>query len=339
MAFALKTRQPTGRIPYPLILIEGGEKAGKSWACAELSASNKVGQTYWIDLGEGAADEYGAIPGARYLVVEHDGTWKALIGAVDAIREEAQRAADADEPPVVLVIDSMTAEWDMLKDWTAQRARNSDRGQKALRANPDAEIDISMNYWNDATSRHRQLMTRLMTFPGIVVMTARGKETAAVDAGGKPIKNEKSYAVEGQKNLAYDASVWVRVSREHPPMVIGARSVHSGLRPGVDKPEPMKDFTLERLIFEALRCEPSKAHVRALATQRPAAVLRDEALNPATTVEDLRDLYSEAAASEQLAVVVKNGNDDDEVLADLLKRLAAERTPKAAPKPADEAAA
>lgn len=62
----LKTRKPTGAVPWPLVLLEGEEKAGKSWALAELSASDKVGDTYWFDLGEGAADEYGAIPGARY---------------------------------------------------------------------------------------------------------------------------------------------------------------------------------------------------------------------------------------------------------------------------------
>src|SRR5690606_23124247 len=99
---AIKTRKPTGAVPWPLILLEGGEKAGKSWACAELSASEKVGQTYWLDLSEGAADEYGAVPGARYLVVEHNGTWQDIVGQVAEIREEAARAADAGEPPVVL---------------------------------------------------------------------------------------------------------------------------------------------------------------------------------------------------------------------------------------------
>lgn len=324
----LKTRQPTGKVAWPLILVEGQEKAGKSWACAELSASEKVGQTYWIDLGEGAADEYGAIPGTRYLVVEHDGSWRALIEAVEAIRDEAQRAADAGEPPVVLVIDSMTAEWDLLKDWANQRARKSERGQKALLANPDAEIDISMNYWNDANTRHRQLMTKLMTFPGIVVMTARGKEVAALDANGRPINGKKSYAVEGQKNLAFDASVWVRVSRDHAPMVIGARSVHSGLRPGVDKPEPMPNFTLETLVFDALKCDPGQAHVRNLAAPASARELRDKALAKDTTVEELRSLYGTAKDADLLGETVTNENDDDELLAALIARRGAELAPK-----------
>src|SRR5258708_6860858 len=80
-AFKLVTRAPSGRVPYPLILIEGEEKAGKTWECILLSKSDKVGQMYFIDLGEGCADEYGAIPGASYLIVEHDGRWNSILGA------------------------------------------------------------------------------------------------------------------------------------------------------------------------------------------------------------------------------------------------------------------
>lgn len=265
----LKTRKPTGAVPWPLILLEGAEKAGKSWACAELSASEKVGQTYWLDLNEGAADEYGAIPGARYLVIEHDGTWTDIMASVVAVRDEARRAADAGEPPVVLVIDSMTAEWDLLKEWAANRAKGSQANQRRLRQDPHAEVQVPMNLWNDATARHRRLMTLLMTFPGIVVMTARGKEVAAMDASGRPVEGSKDYKVEGHKSLCFDASVWVRMSREHAPLVIGARSVHAGLRPGVDKPQPINDFSLERLIFDLLKCDPTKARVRDLTPMKP----------------------------------------------------------------------
>ncbi|WP_219602274.1 AAA family ATPase [Nonomuraea indica] len=266
---AIRTRKPTGAVPWPLILLEGGEKAGKSWACAELSASEKVGQTYWLDLNEGAADEYGAIPGARYLVVEHDGTWGDIVGQVAEIRKEAARAADAGEPPVVLVIDSMTAEWDLLKDWAANRAKGSKSNRQRIQRDPNAEVQVSMNLWNDATARHRKLMTMLMTFPGIVIMTARGKEVASLDAAGRPVEGSKDYKVEGHKNLAFDASVWVRLSREHPPIVVGARSVHAGIKPGVDKPQPMPDFTLERLIFDALKCDPSAARARDMTEMKP----------------------------------------------------------------------
>ncbi|MBM0275357.1 hypothetical protein [Micromonospora tarensis] len=260
---ALKTRPPTGRVPWPLILIEGGEKAGKSWMIAELSASPKVGQTYWIDLGEGAADEYGAIPGARYEVVDHDGTFADILGQVEAAKAEAARVAAAKQPPVVLGIDSGTLEWDLLKGIAdaKARARLAKRGKQVA---PDAEPQISMDLWNEINAKHRRLMTHLMTFPGIVVITARGKEVAALDTSGRPVEGSKEYKVEGQKNLAFDATVWIRVSRDHPPMVVGARSVHAGVRPGVDRPRPVPGLTLEKVVFDILKCDPETAHVRDL---------------------------------------------------------------------------
>jgi hypothetical protein len=268
---ALRTRKPTGVVPYPMVLLEGEEKAGKSWAAALLSTSAKVGQTYWIDLNEGAADEYGAIPGTRYLVVEHDGTYAQILAAVEAVRAEAQRAKDAGEPPVVLVLDSMTALWDGLKDWVSSRARSKPSNQAKLRQDPAAELDVSRNLWNDAASRHARIMNLLLTFPGIVVVTARGKEVSATDPGtGQPFRDgRKEYRVEGQKGLAFACTVWVRMSRTSRPIVVGARSVHAGIVPGKDDPKPIEnepDILLEWLIFEALKVDPATAQVRDLQT-------------------------------------------------------------------------
>ncbi|MGW1740499.1 AAA family ATPase [Nocardia sp. NPDC001965] len=264
MSATLKTRRPTGVVPWPLILVEGGEKCGKSWAMAELTADERIGRAFWLDLSEGAADEYAAVPGADYEVVDHDGTWGDIVGQVAAVCEEAARAAAAGEPPVALLVDSMTAEWEMLKKWVHERARKSPSGQKILAKDPDAEIKPAMNLWNDAADRHNRLMRMLMSFPGVVVMTARGKEVAALDASGRPIPNEKDYKVEGHKALAFDASAWVRLSRDVAPRIIGARSVRHGIRPGVDKPKPAPNFSLAWMIFDVLGCDPNTANVRDL---------------------------------------------------------------------------
>jgi hypothetical protein len=322
----LKTRKPTGAVPWPLILIEGGEKSGKSFAAAVLSASKKVGATYWLDLSEGSADEYGAIPGARYEVILHDGSWATIVEQVREAKVEAARVAEAGEPPVVLVIDSMTAEWDLLKDWATHRAKGSDSNKARLQRDPNAEIKVPMNLWNDATARHRRLMTMLMTFPGIVVMTARGKEVASLDDNGRPIENTKEYKVEGHKTLAFDASVWIRLSRDVAPVVVGARSVHTGIRPGRDEPQSLpENWTIEELVFDLLKCDPSKAHVRDLVEGKPERTpeqIREEALKATTSFARLRELYKECTQQGYDSVTVPNEQNQGEVLLlDLIKRL------------------
>jgi hypothetical protein len=258
----LKTRKPTGAVPWPCILLEGQEKAGKSWAIAALSASDKVGRTFWIDLSEGAADEYGAIDGADYEIVDHDGTWPDILAQVDEVRAVADKANTDGDKPVVLAIDSMSSEWDMLSRYAEDRARRSKSNRKILAEDPNADINIGTTHWNAATARHRQLMGKLLTFPGIVVLTARGKEVAEMGKDGNPVPGRKAYRVEGQKGIGYDVSVWVRMYRDQPAELIGARSVHVGIVPGVGDTRTLPGFTLERLVFDLLRCDPRKAHVR-----------------------------------------------------------------------------
>lgn len=313
----LKTRPPSGAVPWPLILIEGGEKAGKSWSIAELSASDKIGRTLWLDLGEGAGDEYGAIPGARYELIEHDGTWASIMEQVKAARDEAQRAFEAKEKPVVLAVDSMTAEWEMLKEWVDGKARRRDANAKRLAKDPEAEVQITTDLWNLATARHKELMRILMRFPGIVVITARGVDQVAME-NGQPTKN-RTWKVEGQKSLAFDASVWVRVSRTEHPRIIGARSVHAGIIPGEDKPKIIPDLKLERLIFEVLKCDPTNAHVREMANLADrVAELVDLAIAVETTGA-AKDVWALA----QTAEVLDMGNEGGQTIRTILTEKAA----------------
>ena len=58
MSTELRTRRPSGKPSWPIVLIAGAEKAGKSWACAAASGSDLIGRTLWIGLGEDDPDEY-----------------------------------------------------------------------------------------------------------------------------------------------------------------------------------------------------------------------------------------------------------------------------------------
>lgn len=325
----LKTRKPTGAVPWPLILLEGGEKSGKTYACAVLTGSPKVGRSVWLDLNEGSGDEYGKVPGARYEVIEHDGSWQSILGQVADAKAEAQADADAGKPPFVLIVDTMTAEWDLLKAWAESRAKGSDFNKRKLAADANAEIQVPMNLWNDANSRHRKLMTILMTFPGIVVVTARGKEVAALNEKGTPIEGTKEYRVEGNKNLAFDCSCWVRMYRDKPAVIIGARSVHVGVRPGKDKPRDLRaDWSLEELVFGILKCDPAAAHVRDLAEMRPARTpseILNQAFRPVTDFAGIKELYAEAQEAGYEETEIVNEHQDKELLLKLLLRVGHEK--------------
>ena len=292
-----QTRKPTGRAGWPRILLEGGDKAGKSWSLAELSASPKVGQTRVLVLGEDESrwDEYGLIPGARFEIALHDGTWSSIIDAVKDAKDAAAAAQAAGEKPFVFGFDTVTAEWDGHKDWASFRARNSKKNKELLEKDPDAEIDVTTNYWNDARARHRQLMRLLLLFPGIVVLTARGGEVTKFK-DGKPVANQTTWSVEGEKNLAFDVSTHIRLSREFRPQLISAAGVHCILRPGIDRPKPLPDDRplLEHVIFDMLKLDASTAAVGGFTefTQEltPEQICA-EVMKPETTLKRIQELW------------------------------------------------
>ncbi|OQO89902.1 hypothetical protein B1813_18855 [Saccharomonospora piscinae] len=315
---SIRTRKPTGQVPWPLLLVEGEEKAGKSWMVAELTASDRIGRKLWIELGsEGTADQYGAIPGADYEIVEHNGTWQGLVQAIADATAAAREAQEAGEPPVMLAVDSATAEWDLLKTIAEQRARASKYGRKILADDPNADVPIDRNHWTHVTELHYEhFLEPLKHFPGIAVVTARGKEVSSTDANGKPVPNSREYKVEGQKNLGFDCHAWVRLSRSGPPTVVGMRSVDHPIRPGRDKPVQDPDLSLERFIFDILGCDPAKAQT----VQAPVRSELDEAK---------RDLWSAAQemnwTAEKLAQGFAEENDGQDLQTATVEQLNAYR--------------
>lgn len=306
---ALRTRKPTGKMAPPVILLEGGEGVGKSWAAAALSASDKVGRTFWLQVGtEVTADEYGAIPGVRYEIVEHDGSWRQIYGAVVDAKNEAEQERKRGAKPTVLVIDTVGALWEMLSDWAYNRAKGSRKNQAKLAEDPNAEIDVTTNFWNDSTGRWRKLMTSVLTFPGIVVLLSRGRETVLMQ-NGQPVMGKTDYKVEGQKGLTFDVPVWIRMTRDmgpHACRVMKLRSVNNPVdppAPGAQQRNPGKvlpDFALERLIFDYLKFTPENSEERVVVPMKPgdepplseAAAVLELAITSAEDVEkQLRAAY------------------------------------------------
>lgn len=217
----LKTRKPTGLPDWPVLLIAGAEKAGKSWACAQASASKKIDRTFWISIGETDPDAYGAIPGADFEIVEHDGHFGGQTGIMQALMDVvAASAADkADGHTDLLVVDSMTRLWDQITDSLGgiaqQRADRRGRGKEAV---------IGMDLWNKGKTWWRQAVQAILAFNGPVLLTARLEAVTVMDSNGKPtsIKADK---IKTEKSLPYDVDGVVQMPERGKTFIEGLRSV------------------------------------------------------------------------------------------------------------------
>jgi len=325
----IKSRQPTGEIGYPLILLAGDEKAGKSLVPVVLSRSQRVGMTYWFDLGEGAADEYAVLPGAQYQVIEHDGSYRDILEQMTAVWHEAARAQREGEPPVVTVFDSASAEWTMLVNWTNDRARRSRTGQKKLEHDPDAEIDPTSNLWNDATKRHYRLMNLWMTFPGICILTARGKEVMQMKNGQPDTNAPKLLKPEGQKGLAYDVDAWIWMHREpRRAELMGVRSlrVSTGDRLPTTKVGNWDVLDLDAFIFDVLGATCPKKDDALVQLHGDALEGVIDLIQTCPTEEDLQAIWNRTKTQV-------TPNQREELLTLVNQRLAVLRTPASQAEP------
>jgi len=236
-------REPTGKPTWPILLIAGGEKAGKSYASAQASASDLIGQTYWIGVGEDDPDEYGAIPGARFLIAKHDGTHQSILTAL----REASAQPRIDGKPNLLVVDSGTRVWEMLSDEAQERANM--RAKKAAQKwnkpfDPDAEATIGPDLWNRATGRWQDVMEILRNHDGPSIITARLDIVTIMDDKGQPTK-EKTSKVKAQKSLPFDVGGIVEMPERGKAFISGIRSLKLDLPVG--EKHQVKDFTVDWL--------------------------------------------------------------------------------------------
>ena len=198
----LATRPLTGKERHPLILLSGGFKVGKSWAIAAASADPRVARLRVLEVGRdtGAMDEYGAIPGARVELVEHDGTWAGVSAQIQAACAAPRPEHDGYS---ILAIDGATSLWALL-------SRTAQAGGR----------DIGPGGWAALNATWDDLLDTLRTHDGPVILTARA------DDGGEDLKARV------QKDLPYDVDVVVQASAHRNFSLRGVRSVRFKDVPG-----------------------------------------------------------------------------------------------------------
>lgn len=223
---SLQTRKPTGVPPWPIILLAGREKAGKSYAAAVASASPVIGRTLWIGIGEDDPDEYALVPGADFDIVEHDGSYADIRAKVHAAAAEPP----ADARPTLLVIDSMTKLWDLCVDNVQAIANRRGNGKRTA----TGDFAISPDLWNVAKANWDDVMDGVRAHRGPVIVTARLDEVMVME-NGQPTK-QKTMKVQAHKSLPYDVGVVVELHERGHALITGARSVAMA----IEKPEQVK---------------------------------------------------------------------------------------------------
>jgi hypothetical protein len=238
----LKTRQPTGKPSWPIVLLSGAEKSGKTYAAAQASSSDLIGRTLWVTVGEDQPDEYGAIDGARFEIVEHDGTFRGTLAALNGCA-----ALPSGDKPNLIVLDSATRMWDLLCD-EAQASANRRAEAKAKKYNrpaPDEDVTIAMDLWNAAKQRWAHVMDALRAHQGPSLITARLDVVAVVDDRGEPTK-ERVSKVKAEKSLPFDVGAIVELSESGRTAALkGVRSLR--FKPTEQQAVPFPDFTVDAL--------------------------------------------------------------------------------------------
>lgn len=260
---ALKTHQPSGLPPYPLILLEGQPKWGKSFTAYSLSASQRVHRTFVFDMGEGSAEGYARL--GRYEVVDLDGTWRDFI---DSVHEAIAQPGGPHGEPNVIVIDSITEVWNDLKSWVDYRAMNSKKGKQLLAVDPDAEVERGMHLWNPAKDRWNDMVESLRRWPGIGILIAQSDEKSAVDNDGRPIldrgRKVTTYKVDAEKTTERSVTCIVRFTAPRTPVLKGLWSLD--VEVPADGLPLATENTLEDLCFRMLQPEGNGWSLPALHT-------------------------------------------------------------------------
>jgi hypothetical protein len=191
-----------------------------------------VGRTLAVTIDEDMPDEYGAIPGANFDIVLHDGTAKGIIATLDEMAKEP----DVDGLPTLWVIDSGGRFWDLL----STNAQNKANAKKQNSTRTD-DSPVSVELWNEAAKTWKQFYDRLRRHNGPVILTSRLEQVVVMN--GKTPTTEREWKIQGYKTLPYDAQVIVEMPERGEYLIRKVKSAKFTL----EKKTPKPGFTMDWL--------------------------------------------------------------------------------------------
>lgn len=291
----IQTRKPTGKPSWPLLLAAGGEGSGKSYLAAVASSSDLIGDTYWISYGEQDPDEYGAIPGARFQIVQHDGT----VGAIQRIVKEIATQPKPDKPTLI-VVDSGTKLWDAI----SENAQIDADKRAARKGDKSGNAPIGIDIWNRHKKVWRDIIDALRAHDGPAIITARYEEVAEV-VKGKPT-GDKLWKVKAEKGLPYDVDAVLHMEERGKYVLTKARSVRLQL----DEPRLWPRFTMDAL-WRALGLHETETAPSSYAT--PVQEVSDEPVRD--WLAELAETGGDADLIRSLGAAARAAGAPEEVMA------------------------
>ncbi|MGW0562967.1 hypothetical protein ACWDZ4_20665 [Streptomyces sp. NPDC003016] len=299
------TNKPNGSPSWPMLLLAGTEKSGKSYEAAKFSGSDLVGRTFWIEVGEGEGHHYGAVPGARYELVRHDGTYRDIL---DAVRWAAWQPRGEDGKPNAIVLDSVSILWELLGDEQAVIARRRAAERAARQKNPappdPTDYTITTDQWNVAKRRWALVIDALRHHDGPVILCARMDEVTVFDAAGQPTK-DRTWKIQAEKKLGFEVTGTIQLRGYRRAFMTGMRSLRLNIPP--DQIVPYPGFSLDKLMRD-LGLHELETTPRTYVAPQPEAYIEEydaEAVRLADQSNRSRDTRRQAAQGQL--------PDDDEV--------------------------
>jgi len=283
----LRLRPAPQYTPWPVVLLSGPSGSGKTHNLAAFSSDRRIAGAFLVEWGEADADIYVASGAPQLHVIDHDGSWPDILGQIAAASAASRSSLDEYGMPYALFIDSISSPWTQVMAWAHDRPRRSMRGQAVLASDPDSALEPGFSGWQEANDRHAELMDAVMSFPGPVVLSARGREAIDVDQSSGTPTGRMIYKTEGHKGLEHLASVVVRLRNGAPALVVKCVAPGAGLNPGEEGPVEARGFSVSWLLDELERGAPD-----GFGPRRSTRLYRDPTPGDLARLAHLREMYT-----------------------------------------------
>lgn len=293
-----ETRRPTGKAAWPITLVTGPQKTGKTHIAAEASASPLIDRAFWFTCGENAPDDFLGIDtpeghGApRFEIVDTDGTYRDLYAAM----QDMSRVPMDLERPHLWVLDSGSKLWALLTDMAQEQANHrwAKRDANKHKELPLDGVTIGMDLWTTAKNRWGGIVDLMRAHQGPSIITARMDYVNVVNAKGDPT-GEKTWKVKVEGSLPFEVDAIAEVPELGDVYLTGVRS--SRFKGDRKARTPMPGFTMHDLWTKLGLSDPANIGARLHVTSTGAeSQARDDQLlaRRRGLLEQLKELAAQA---------------------------------------------